>query len=308
MDALLPAIAGSRQATALETLDRLGSNPPQVLLLEGGTEAERMDAARYWACRLNCPQAAPSPCLHCPVCRQIACGEYLDWAAYDGRISNREDEDNPGSVRAFNMANVRELKARLRDALHGDGRRVVLLMGLGLAREEAANALLKALEEPSPTTVFVLLAPQREQLLPTLISRSFCLTLPWPDSRREDVGIREWEDMLAKFVLDGTGFLDKTALKGSVDQDVASRLLLSCSRTLCRLIAGQNVNALDAALNPLDAMGKLNASRWLEEAHEALLYGVTPARVLQAFAMRLFVLRRQSPTAQRSAKITAPRP
>ena len=87
------------------------------------------------------------------------------------------------------MQRVRELKSRLRDAPHGQGRRVVLLMGLSLNRDEAANALLKALEEPSPTTVFVLLAPQREQLLPTLVSRSFCLTLPGRTAGR---GIRLW--------------------------------------------------------------------------------------------------------------------
>ena len=171
-------------------VDLLGLAPRQVLLLEGGSEEQRLDLARYWAARCNCPQAAHAengaPCLACPVCLQIASGEYLDLAAYDGRISNREDEENPGLVRAFNMQRVRELKSRLRDAPHGQGRRVVLLMGLSLNRDEAANALLKALEEPSPTTVFVLLAPQREQLLPTLVSRSFC------PGRTAGRGIRLW--------------------------------------------------------------------------------------------------------------------
>ncbi|MBO4301135.1 MAG: DNA polymerase III subunit delta', partial [Desulfovibrio sp.] len=121
---LLPAIAGPTLAGIRQLLDRLGAEPPQVLLLEGGSEEERLDAARYWACRVNCPQAAPSPCLQCATCRQIAAGEYVDWSAYDGRISNRDDEKNPGLVRAFNMDNVRELKARLRDSPHGTGRRV----------------------------------------------------------------------------------------------------------------------------------------------------------------------------------------
>ena len=58
-----------------------------------------------------------------------------------------------------------ELKQKLRDAPHGQGRRVVLLMGVEQNRSNAANALLKALEEPSPSSCFVLLAAQREQLL-----------------------------------------------------------------------------------------------------------------------------------------------
>lgn len=304
---LLSAIAGPAFDRLRSVLDRLGESPPQVLLLEGGREEERLDLARYWAARCNCPRAlqgrtaaetgqsadsGDSPCLACPVCLQIASGEYLDLAAYDGRISNREDEENPGTVRAFNMQRVRELKSRLRDAPYGQGRRVVLLMGLGLTRDEAANALLKALEEPSPTTLFVLLTPQREQLLPTLISRSFCLTLPWPHSRAEDTEMRSWEDLLAGFLLNGQSFLERTAAKGAVDAALAGRLLLSCQKAMSRVLACEPAaRPLDAALESLDARGRAVCCQWLAEAQEALQYGVTPARVLEALAARLFSLR-----------------
>ena len=296
MDTLLPAIADPTFDRLKHVLDSLGAKPPQVLLLEGGSEAQRLDAARYWAARINCPacEAGGSPCLACPVCMQIAAGEHLDLAAYDGRISNRDDEENPGPVRAFNMERVRELKARLRDAPHGGGRRVVLLMGLGLTRDEAANALLKALEEPSQTTVFVLLAPQREQLLPTLVSRSFCLTLPWPDSQSDDADMRPWEDALAQFLLQGQGFLDKVAAKGALDVGGATRLLLCCQKSMNRILSGriENARPLDAALAGLHGLGRASACRWFAEAQEALGFGVAPARVLEALAARLFALRR----------------
>lgn len=304
---LLTAITGPAFDRLRSVLDRLGESPPQVLLLEGGREEERLDLARYWAARCNCPHAlqgrtAPeaaqsagsggSPCLACPVCLQIASGEYLDLAAYDGRISNREDEENPGTVRAFNMQRVRELKSRLRDAPYGQGCRVVLLMGLGLTRDEAANALLKALEEPSPTTLFVLLTPQREQLLPTLISRSFCLTLPWPHSRAQDTEMQPWEDLLAGFLLNGQGFLDRAAAKGAVDAALAGRLLLCCQKAMSRVLAREPAaRPLDAALESLDARGRAVCCQWFAEAQEALQYGVTPARVLEALAARLFSLR-----------------
>lgn len=295
---LLPAVAGSAFDRLKTVLARLGNAPPQVLLLEGGNEEQRLDMARYWAARCNCPQAVgrenASPCLICPVCLQIASGEYLDLAAYDGRISNREDEENPGLVRAFSMERVRELKSRLRDAPHGQGRRVVLLMGLGLNRDEAANALLKALEEPSPGTVFVLLAPQREQLLPTLVSRSFCLTLPWPDSRTRDAALAPWEEALAAFLRDGQGFLDKTSARGAVDQALAEGLLLACQKALSRVLAGEAASPLDAALAALDERGRAVCCRWLAEAQDMLRHGVTPARVLEALAARLFVLRQEA--------------
>ena len=298
MDTLLPAIAHAAFDRLKAVLDNLGAAPPQVLLLEGGSEAQRMDTARYWAMRINCPTAGTSgtPCLACPSCQQIAAGEHLDLAAYDGRISNREDEENPGPVRAFNMERVRELKVRLRDAPHGQGRRVVLLMGLSLTRDEASNALLKALEEPSNTTVFVLLAPQREQLLPTLVSRSFCLTLPWPDCHADDPAMQPWEDALAQFLVQGQGFLDKVAGKGAIDASGATRLLLCCQKAMSRILSGRHNPArpLDAALVLLHGKGRAAACQWFAEAQEALNYGVTPARVLETLAARLFALRRMA--------------
>ena len=298
MDTLLPAIAHAAFDRLKAVLDNLGAAPPQVLLLEGGSEAQRMDTARYWAMRINCPTADTSgtPCLACPSCQQIAAGEHLDLAAYDGRISNREDEENPGPVRAFNMERVRELKVRLRDAPHGQGRRVVLLMGLSLTRDEASNALLKALEEPSNTTVFVLLAPQREQLLPTLVSRSFCLTLPWPDCHADDPDMQPWEDALAQFLVQGQGFLDKVAGKGAIDASGATRLLLCCQKAMSRVLSGRHNPArpLDAALVLLHGKGRAAACQWFAEAQEALNYGVTPARVLETLAARLFALRRMA--------------
>ena len=298
MDTLLPAIAHAAFDRLKAVLDNLGAAPPQVLLLEGGSEAQRMDTARYWAMRINCPTAGTTgtPCLACPSCQQIAAGEHLDLAAYDGRISNREDEENPGPVRAFNMERVRELKVRLRDAPHGQGRRVVLLMGLSLTRDEASNALLKALEEPSNTTVFVLLAPQREQLLPTLVSRSFCLTLPWPDCHADDPAMQPWEDALAQFLVQGQGFLDKVAGKGAIDASGATRLLLCCQKAMSRILSGRHNPArpLDAALVLLHGKGRAAACQWFAEAQEALNYGVTPARVLEALAARLYALRRMS--------------
>ena len=59
-----------------EVLHRLSANPPQVLLLEGGTGPQRLAAARYWAACVNCPQpgsgagpasSAPPACRSTPV-------------------------------------------------------------------------------------------------------------------------------------------------------------------------------------------------------------------------------------------------
>lgn len=310
-DSLLPAIAGEDFARLRGILDQLALKPPQTLLLEGGTEAARLDLARYLAAACNCPQAlaaaqegkAATPCLACPACMQIAAGEHLDVLLFDGRIGNREDEENPGPILALNMRRVRELKSRLRDAPHGPGRRLVILMGLSPSRDEAANALLKALEEPSPHTVFALLAAQREQLLPTLVSRSFCLILPWPENQASGPALAEWEAALADFLRTGQGFLEKASARGALDAGQASELLLSCQKALIQVLSGcgsESQSPLAAALTPFDPVrgqgapggGQAQCSRWLDEAQEMLRYGVAPARVLEGFASRLFVLLR----------------
>lgn len=291
MDPLLASIAGEAFAGVRERLDRLGSRPPQVLLLEGGTEAQRLDAARYWACRCKCPQAdaAGHPCLACAVCNQIAHHEHMDLLAFDGRISNAEDEANPDNpVRALNMDNIRALKSVINDPPHGHGCRVVVLMGLEGRRSSAANALLKALEEPSPTTVFVLLAMQREQILPTLVSRSFCLTLPWPDPEAW-AGDPDIARALADFFRDGKSLFDITGRKG-FDVRGAQDILLAVQKALLRVMAGRPPvpGTAEAALAGLAPEDRMLASRWLAEAQEGLALGVTPARVIEAFTASIY--------------------
>lgn len=290
--ALFPELAGAELSRLTERLRCLGEQPPQVLLLEGGTEAQRLALAHWWACRLKCPESTP-PCCACTVCRQVASGEHLDILAYDGRISNKDDEENPGLVRAFNMNRVRELKSLLRDAPHGPGCRVVLLAGLTLTRDEAANALLKSLEDPLPSTRFVLLCAQREQLLPTLVSRSLCLTLPWPDSTARDPELQPWEDALGEFLRSGRGLFERSSARNALDAALAGRILLACQKALGRVLAGREDvdNPLDMALAALDVPARALCGRWLAEAQEALTFAVTPARILEALAARLHVLR-----------------
>ena len=48
--------------------------------------------------------------------------------------------------------------------------------------EQAANALLKAIEEPAPRTVWLLCAPSAEDLVPTIRSRCRVVTLVVPSS------------------------------------------------------------------------------------------------------------------------------
>lgn len=291
-DPVLEAVSGPAFQSVRERLDSLGAAPPQVLLLEGGSEAARTDAALYWACRCSCPSARQTgtPCLSCPTCRQIAAFEYLDLIALDGRISNKEDKENSGKIRTLSMDNVRGLKSVISDPPHNPGFRVVILAGIETTRTEAANALLKALEEPSPSTLFVLLTPQREQILPTLVSRSFCFTLPWPDPEQADAETAALQDSIADFLETGRGLFAVTGQHGFTAAQ-GRAMLTAVQKSLLRVMArSPHPGHLEHILGDMPPASQVLACRFLYEAENLIQAQVTPARAIEAFMANLFVL------------------
>ena len=291
---LFPELDDPRFEGLKKRLDALGAQPPQVLCLDGGSEAQRVAAARWWAARINCPEAGQTgtPCLVCPSCQQVAASEHLDVLAFDGRISNKQDEEEPGPVRALTVDNVRELKSRVKDAPHGDGMRVVFLSGIEGSRTGAANALLKTLEEPSKSTLFVLMAPQREQLLPTLVSRSHCVTLPWPDPEAEpgDEEYLELAHAVAEFLRTGRGLLQKVAAK-SFREEQALSILLVLDKALLRVMGGHaREKGVDAELARLSPERMASVSAWTGEARGMLAGQVGATRVMESLLMKLYVM------------------
>jgi DNA polymerase-3 subunit delta' len=296
--ALLAFAPALELASLRQALLRLADAPPQVLLLEGGVENARAAVAHWWAALLNCPARGPQgPCLDCPDCLQIGVGEHLDCIALDGRISNKEDEENPGPVRALTMDRVQALRAQLGEAPHGAGRRVVILAGLeAQIRTAAANALLKTLEEPLAHSVFVLLAPQREQLLPTLVSRSWTLTLPWPATGEFSTAADEWESALARFLEEGVGWFDRNSARG-LEAVRVQELLLACQKALAAALAGQADRELARCFaSRLDANGLHAVGELLGRMQDALQYTVNPALAADALATELYALVRRAAT------------
>jgi DNA polymerase-3 subunit delta' len=263
--------------------------------------------ARWWAALLNCPARGPQgPCLDCPDCLHIGAGEHLDLIALDGRISNDEDKKNPGLIRALTIERVRLLRQELGEAPHGAGRRVVIMAGLeAQIRIEAANALLKILEEPLAHSVFVLLVPQREQLLPTLVSRSWAITLPWPATAEFSPAAQEWEEALARFLEDGSGWFERTSVRG-LELARVQELLLACQKALAAALAGQADRALARCFAVrLDAHGIHAAGELLGRMQDALQYSVNPALAADALATDLHALVRSSVRPHSSAGKTA---
>jgi DNA polymerase-3 subunit delta' len=260
-------------------LDRLAADPPRSLLLEGGTAEDRLALARYWAARLMCREAVP-PCGECRICLQVA-----EDASRDLFLLN-------GAEGVITIDTVREVRAVLGDPPAGRGPRVIILAEAQALGDGAANALLKSLEEPMPGNVFVLLAPSREILLPTLVSRSFVLTLGWPRADRENQDLGEWLQALAEFIQSGRGpWLEWTGRKGNVDARLADSLLREVQRCLVQAGYGNpSTNLARLLASRLDVVAVRQVGVIVENALESLDVGANPAVVLEWAAIRMWNL------------------
>jgi len=267
-----------------QTLCHMHSAPPQVLLIEGGTATERLALALWQAAYLNCTELLDdgrAPCLSCHACVTIGALLAPDLHLLDGRTES------------IKIDAVRALRPLLGEAPHGSYRVIILAEAQALGIE-AANALLKSLEEPLKHVCFLLLTPQREQLLPTLISRSWVLTLPWPAVDRIDSGMAEWEDILSYFLETGQGLFAHTSPKGAVNADLVRNVVLLVQKTFVILNAQRPCGRFGALLSILPPAACLHVQDAARQAELSLEHKVRPSLVLEWFVMQVFLTYKQS--------------
>ncbi|MGE5553818.1 MAG: DNA polymerase III subunit delta' [Betaproteobacteria bacterium] len=139
-------------------------------LLAGPPGAGKRTLARILAAALNCaarggPEWDGEPCGECPSCQKMARGNHPDVQviAPDGSHLKLEQ-----------MQELRRENARR----PYEGRcKVFIVEQAELMTDEAANCLLKTLEEPPGPTVFLLLTAYPARILPTIASRCSVLKL-----------------------------------------------------------------------------------------------------------------------------------
>ena len=264
----------SRQKIVLPRFAKLALQPPQCLLIEGGSAEDRHDMARYWACLLNC-ESGETPCGNCKPCLQIA-----DNAFNDFLIIDRVDEDGV-EKQDIPVDNVRKYFPVWGQPPHGRGTRVTVVEEAQHLNGNSANALLKTLEEPRPGNVFVLTAPQRERLLGTLVSRSWVITLAWPTETQNSPEVSDWVKGMLGFWRSGQGWFARTSAKGALDKEQALKVIIGCQRELRNALKDPQLTPAANALSGLfDPKGLRRLDLVLGKAQENLNYNVNPALVL----------------------------
>lgn len=138
-------------------------------------------------------------CGQCPACGWVAKGNHpdlkrirpeavavdegLELAAEDdsGALEEVVTPESGGATKRapskdIRVEQIRALESWFNNATHRGGWRVALIYPAEALTTISGNTLLKVLEEPPPSTIFLLVADAPDRLLPTLLSR--CRRLP----------------------------------------------------------------------------------------------------------------------------------
>jgi DNA polymerase-3 subunit delta' len=156
------------QDTAVATLQRAVTDTTAMThawLLTGPPGSGRSVAARAFAAALECPQ---NGCGECRECRTAVDGTHadVDVIATEGL--------------SIKVEQARELAAMSALRPSVGPWRVIIIEDADRLTERAADALLKAIEEPVARTVWILCAPSLEDVVITIRSRSRHVRLRTP--------------------------------------------------------------------------------------------------------------------------------
>ena len=158
-------LVGQRHTVTALSTAVAGHGMSHAWLFTGPPGSGRSNAAIAFAAALQCEEGG---CAVCHECRTVLAGTHADVSVIrTQKLSIGVDE-------------VRDLVRR--SALAPAGRRwqIMIVEDADRLTDQACNALLKAIEEPTPRTLWMLCAPTVEDVLPTIRSRCRLVTLATP--------------------------------------------------------------------------------------------------------------------------------
>lgn len=188
---------------AWERLDL--ENLPQAILLHGQAGIGKLDFALELSqailCEADLFSSGTKPCKECQACRWFETANHPDFiglvpainqhrmphAELEGMpkpevevVEEKEEGDGKKESAFIKIEQVRRAIDAINVGTHRGGRRIVLIYPLEGLRPDAANTLLKSLEEPNAQTIFILLSDRLDRVLPTIRSRCQLIALPKP--------------------------------------------------------------------------------------------------------------------------------
>ena len=251
---------------------------PHAFLIHGPRGVGKLALAERAVQLMLCeaPESASRPCGACEGCRWYAAGSHPDFRRLEPEAlaqqrPNAQAETPPEEAGAtpgrrakpstvIKIEQVRELADFLNVGSHRGRRRVTLVHPAEEMNANAANALLKGLEEPPASALFLLVSHRPARLLPTIRSR--CVAVPVGLPSRSDAlhwlaaqGVEDAERWLAY-----AGGAPLRACAYAQEAETVDRLLRGISAGGTMLVDDrEEVEALAEALQKIALDGALMA-------------------------------------------------
>jgi len=174
----------SEQTALLERRGQLH----HALLFRGVRGIGKLAFAEALARALLCesPGSGGTACGRCTACGWMEQGSHPDFRRLEPESLAEPAEGEAGTEKKEKASSqipveqVRGLAGFINVSSHRGGAKVVLVHPAESLNANAANALLKSLEEPPSRTYFLLVSHRWHQLLPTIKSRCQQIPLPMP--------------------------------------------------------------------------------------------------------------------------------
>ncbi len=253
----LPDILGQDEAMRVLDAEIRSGTMSHAYMLWGPRGSGRTLIARRLALAANCSFRGEAPpesvlwyCGECPNCAKIISGVHPDFSII------------VPSGNSIKIAQIREMQLRISLKANESELKTWLIDDAERMTEEAQNCLLKVLEEPPGRSLIILVAQDREMLLPTISSRCHSVRLGTVDMRT----MAEWASRELRLpqqraqvlaVLSG-GLPGRLASLAS-DSDYFAVRDSIIARVRSVMWCGDGARALDASEDLLDELKKARA-------------------------------------------------
>ena len=161
-------MVGHEEAVALLTRSMEKEMLSHAYLFVGPPQVGKTTLALNLAQSVNCLGEPPSrPCGKCNQCLRIAAGQHSDVQVIDLEAN----ASGSGMRKEISIDQVREVQHSATLKPYEGKCRVFIFQEASALSPHASNALLKLLEEPPESTLFILLTSSGESIFPTVVSR-----------------------------------------------------------------------------------------------------------------------------------------